>query len=415
LPYSTFTFNIYESKVITMKILMLGWEYPPNITGGLATACHGLVQELLIGGEAIYFVIPKADAPVRTERFELISASSVALPDVPETATREFLNHYLPAIGLQDFQKNETYTFSGAYGPNLLEEVYWYAVVVSKMAATLTFDVIHAHDWLTYLAGLLVKKLSGKPLVVHVHATEFDRSPRTNALVYEIERLGMQGADKVITVSNLSRNTIINKYYIQPQKVITAYNGVLQNETTSVYPKKISDRLVTFLGRITYQKGPEYFLEAAEKVLARVQNVRFVMAGSGDLMEKMIRLTASKRMSHHFHFTGYLKSGEVERMLSLTDIFVMPSVSEPFGIVALEAIRAGVPIIISKQSGAAEVLPHALTFDYWDTDCLADQIYGLLNHSSLVKTAKLRNQKSLKKLTWERAAARVSSTYRLVA
>ncbi|TLP81793.1 glycosyltransferase family 4 protein [Maribacter sp. ACAM166] len=399
-----------------MKILMFGWEYPPNITGGLATACHGLVQGLRKAGHDITFVIPKAEEEISTDRFRLISASNVVLPDRPDSNTTALLNRHLPHVGQRDFLKKETYQFSGAYGPNLLEEVHWLAVVAAKLAKDLEFDVIHAHDWLTYLAGMVAKEISGKPLVVHIHATEFDRSARINPQVYEIERQGMLTANKVMAVSNLTRTTIINKYKIAPGKVVTTYNGVLQkNSEPDVYPKTLEHKIVTFLGRITYQKGPEYFVDAAEKVLKKNKNVRFVMAGSGDLMQEMIQKVAVKRMSHRFHFTGYLKNREVDQMLSISDVFVMPSVSEPFGIAPLEAIRSDVPVIISRQSGVAEVLPNALLVDYWDTDQLAEAINGLLNYTSLSKTVKEFGSRTLEHLTWDHTAAKVAATYASVA
>jgi len=263
---------------------------------------------------------------------------------------------------------------------------------------------------------MIAKEISGKPLVVHMHATAFDRSAKINSQVFEIERQGMLVADKVMAVSNLTRNIILNKYQIEPEKVITTYNGVKKKEASRVLGTSIfKDKIVTFLGRITYQKGPEYFIEAAEKVLEKDKNVQFVMAGSGDMMPEMIKKVAAKRMSSHFHFTGFLKGRQVDRMLAMTDVFVMPSISEPFGIAPLEAIQADVPVIISRQSGVAEVLPHAFIVDYWDTDSLADAIYGLLNHRSFAKMVQGLNRESLKNLTWGHAAETVSSTYQSVA
>ena len=401
-----------------MKILMFGWEYPPQISGGLATACHGMVQALLKMGHEVAFVMPKADREQKTERFHLISASNVTLPPFPDTPAFSLVNKIIPDVDLGHFErfKEGKFEFSGAYGPNLMEEVYWLTIVASKLAKKLDFDVIHAHDWLTYLAGTVASEISGKPLVVHMHATEFDRSAQTNPQVYEIERQGMLAADKVIAVSNLTRKVIIDKYGIDPKKVVTTYNGVVPKDKNEVFaPHRFKDKIVTFLGRITYQKGPDYFLEAAEKVLEKNANVRFVMAGSGDLMPEMIRKVANKRLSSHFHFTGFLRGTDVDRMLAMSDVFVMPSVSEPFGIAPLEAIRSGVPIIISKQSGVAEVLPHALKVDYWNTDNLAEAIHGLLNHKTLAKYNRERNETTLKELTWDNAAKEVVDTYASVA
>ncbi len=401
-----------------MKILMFGWEYPPQISGGLATACHGMVQALLKIGHHVTFVMPKADKEQKRERFQLISASNVTLSSFPKTPVFSLVKKIIPYVdpGHIERIKEGKYEFSGAYGPNLLEEVYWLTIVASKLAKELDFDVIHAHDWLTYLAGMVASEISGKPLVVHMHATEFDRSAQTNPRVYEIERQGMLAADKVMAVSNLTRKIIIDKYGIAPEKVVTAYNGVIQNEKKAMFENhKFKDKIVTFLGRITYQKGPDYFLEAAEKVLEKNPNVRFVMAGNGDMMSEIIRKVADKRLSSHFHFTGFLRGADVDRMLSMSDVFVMPSVSEPFGIAPLEAIQSDVPIIISKQSGVAEVLPHALKVDYWDTDALAGAIHGILNHKALATTIKEMNKETLQHLTWENASTKVAATYASVA
>ena len=395
---------------------MFGWEYPPKITGGLATACQGLSSGLIKVGHEIIFVMPRAFKDFKEAGFQLISASNIPLPETLDSSIEKLLNPYLPHVGLEHFQKDNTYGFTGAYGPNLIEEVYWFAVAASRIALENEHDIIHAHDWLTYLAGIVASEISGKPLVVHVHATEFDRSAQINPQIYNIERQGMLKAQKVMAVSNLTRNTIISNYHIEPGKVVTTYNGVTPINTVQRDARKhLNERIVTFLGRITYQKGPQYFVEAAEKVLKKNNNVRFVMAGSGDLMERMIWLTAAKKMSRHFHFTGYLKGGEVAKMLRLSDVFVMPSVSEPFGIAPLEAIQYGVPVIISKQSGVSEVLPHVLKVDHWDTDQLAECINGLLNYHSLARTLNESGNRTLENLTWEHTAANVSAAYASVA
>src|SRR5680860_973686 len=401
-----------------MRILMLGWEYPPHISGGLATACHGLVESLLMEGHEVQFLLPKAVDEIQTKQFRLISAGKIELPKKKDSVTFSLLRKIMPHVNptLLHNLGGDTYKFSGVYGPNLIEEVYWLAVAVSKLAKELEFDIIHAHDWLTYPAGIIAKQLSDKPLVIHVHATAFDRSANINSQIYEIERQGMLVADKVMAVSNLTRNIIIDKYRIDTKKVITAYNGIIQKDISKVFEtSRFKDKIVTFLGMITYQKGPEYFIKAAEKVLKKDKNVRFVMAGNGDLMSAMIQKVAAKRLSSHFHFTGFLKGPQVNRMLAMTDVFVMPSISEPFGIAPLEAIQANVPIIISRQSGVAEVLPHAFMVDYWDTDSLAEAIYGLLNNNPFANMVRNLNRGSLKNLTWGHAAQTVSSAYSSVA
>jgi glycosyltransferase involved in cell wall biosynthesis len=258
--------------------------------------------------------------------------------------------------------------FTGSYGASLMDEIHKYSVVAQVIASEEEFDIIHAHDWLAYPAGIAAKAVSGKPLVIHVHATDFDRSGgNVNPVVYNMEKEGMDAADKIITVSNLTRDIVINKYNISPDKVETVYNAVEppSHSELDIPERTYDDKIVTFLGRITMQKGPEYFIEAARMVLSRMPNVRFVMAGSGDMMERMIRHAAALRITDRFHFTGFLRGNDVFTMLRMSDVYVMPSVSEPFGISPLEAMQSNVPVIISKQSGVAEVLTHAVKVDFW--------------------------------------------------
>jgi len=309
----------------------------------------------------------------------------------------------------------QRYTFSGKYGANLMEEVARYAVVAAQVAKDLEgqFDVIHAHDWLTYFAGIAAKRVSGKPLVVHMHATEFDRSGENiNTQTYAIERAGMHAADRVIAVSNLTRNIIINKYGVPAERVVTVHNAVRFAEKEEAQPERgVKDKIITFLGRITYQKGPDYFVEAAAKVLKRVPNVRFVMAGSGDMMNHVIRRVARLGIADRFHFTGFLRGDDVHKMFQLSDVYVMPSVSEPFGISPLEAMRSNVPVIISKQSGVAEVLDYAVKVDYWDVDAMADAMYGLITYPSLNKMFAEKGLEEVTRLKWNNAAAKIKAVY----
>jgi len=305
------------------------------------------------------------------------------------------------------------YKFSGSYGTGLLSEVSNYAVVASQLAINENFDLIHAHDWLTYPAGVAAKRISGKKLVIHVHATEFDRSgDNVNQIVYDIERYGMEQADKIITVSNLTRQIVISRYGIPEDKVVTVHNGVLPNETEQKeFVKKVDEKIVTFLGRITFQKGPEYFIEAAYKVLQKTQNVKFVMAGSGDLLYRMIRRAAALKIADKFHFTNFLKGEDVDHMFGISDVYVMPSVSEPFGISPLEAMRSSVPVIISKQSGVAEVLHHAIKVDFWDIDAMADSIYGLISYDGLSKMFSRLGKEEVESIKWDKAASQINDIY----
>ena len=299
-----------------------------------------------------------------------------------------------------------------------MEEVARYAIVAAQVAREMEgqFDVIHAHDWLTYYAGIAAKRVSGKPLVVHMHATEFDRSGENiNTIVYNIERTGMMAADRVMAVSNLTRNIVIEKYGISPDKVVTVHNGVrFKTHEGPEEERGVEDKIVTFLGRITYQKGPDYFVEAAAKVLKRVPNVRFVMAGSGDMLNHVVRRVAKLGISDRLHFTGFLRGDEVRRMFELSDVYVMPSVSEPFGISPLEAMKSNVPVIISKQSGVAEVLTHAVKVDYWDVDAMADAIYSLVTYPALHNMFITKGQEEVNTLKWDNAAKQVLEVYQSV-
>ena len=387
---------------------MFGWEFPPHIAGGLGTASYGLTRGLAKHGIEVIFVVPKAYGDEDQRFVRVVNASEIETPfgdtreqDVWEKLTFIHIDsNMVPYVAPEEFDSyaeeyrrtgrtildkegwTERYSFSGKYGANLMEEVARYAMVAAQVARDLAgqFDLIHAHDWLTYYAGIAAKRVSGKPLVVHMHATEFDRSgEHVNPQVYEIERAGMTEADRVIAVSNLTRNIVIEKYGIPASKVVTVHNAVrFSAKQAQSQERGVSDKIVTFLGRITYQKGPDYFVEAAAKVLRKTRNVRFVMAGSGDMLKHIVRRVAKLGIADRFHFTGFLKGDEVQRMFALSDVYVMPSVSEPFGISPLEAMRSNVPVIISKQSGVAEVLDYAIKVDYWDVDALADAIYGLV-------------------------------------
>ena len=347
-------------------------------------------------------------------RFQSFRGGSRTAPKREEFEKR----HWIKPLQFQDIKLSElsstgTFKFTGKYGKSLLQEVKRYAIVAANIAAKENFDIIHAHDWLTYLAGVEAKKVSGKALVIHVHATEFDRSgTNVNQLVYDIEKAGMHYADKIITVSNMTRTTVIERYGISPEKITTIYNGVEKDLfENKKYKKNIDEKIVTFLGRVTFQKGPEYFIEAAYKVIQKTDKVRFVMAGSGDMLRRMIRRVASLGIGDRFHFTDFLKGEDVSRMFGMSDVYVMPSVSEPFGISPLEAMSSEVPVIISKQSGVAEILQHAIKIDFWDIDAMADAIYGLIKYDGLSRMFTRHGTDEVNKLKWEKAAKQVHEIY----
>lgn len=418
---------------------MFGWEFPPHITGGLGTASYGLTKGLLKHNVEMIFVVPKAFGDEDQRAVRIVNASDIPV-NYKQKTIQKFWNNltYLeigsnirPYIDPEDFAKihedvkhsilekehlilGEKYTFSGKYGKNLMEEVARYAMVGASIAATQDFDVIHAHDWLTYMAGIAAKEISGKPLVVHMHATEYDRAGEgnINTEVFGIEQKGMKEADRVITVSNLTRDIVIKHYGIAPAKVVTVHNAIEPVDKVNMEVKRsVKEKVVTFLGRLTFQKGPEYFVEAAKLILEKDDNVRFVMAGNGDMFEALIKRVAELNMGDKFHFTGFLKGADVDKMFLLSDVFVMPSVSEPFGLVPLEAMRSNVPVVISKQSGVSEVLNNAIKIDFWDVENMADAIYGLLHYRSLSGMFIKNGLEEVDNLKWEHAAKQVKIEY----
>lgn len=412
-----------------MKALMFGWEFPPHILGGLGTASYGLTKGLSLQEDLeIEFVIPKPWGDEDQSFLRIIGANRV--PVVWKDVNWDTVNnrigrlespdsYYRHREGIQyDYRRIPTndigcIDFSGRYPQNLIEEIGNYEAVASVLAHTHEFDVIHAHDWLTYPAGCFAKKISGKPLVIHVHATDYDRSRgQVNPEVYRIEKAGMDASDHIITVSNLTRQTVIEKYHQSPEKVTTVHNAVEPLDFVDELRKSSrKDKVVTFLGRITMQKGPEYFVEVAEKVLKHTDGVRFVMAGSGDMMAKMVRLVAQKGIADRFHFTGFLKNRQVYEMLAESDVYMMPSVSEPFGISPLEAMQCGAPSIISKQSGCAEILSHAIKTDYWDVDTMADFVHAIVKYPALYKALRQKGKEEVDTIKWEYAGDKVRAIY----
>lgn len=408
---------------------MFGWEFPPHILGGLGTASYGLTRGMAEQHDMeLVFVIPKPQGDEDQSFLKIIGACNV--PVVWKENDWNYVNQRIGNLmhpdeyfwlrnGIKyDFTRIFTNDlgcigFSGRYPDNLLEEISNYEAVASVLAHQMQFDIIHSHDWLTYPAGVFAKQISGKPLVVHVHATDFDRSRgQVNPTVYAIEKRGMDAADHIITVSNLTRRTVIEKYHQNPGKVTTVHNAVEPLPDAGSFSKTPRrDKVVTFLGRITMQKGPEYFVEAAHLVLQKTKGVRFVMAGSGDMMNAMIDLAAKRGIADRFHFTGFLKGRQVHEMLAESDVYIMPSVSEPFGISPLEAMQVGTPTIISKQSGCAEILSHAIKTDYWDIDAMADAIYSIVKYPAMYESLRNLGREEVNAIRWYDAGLKVRSIY----
>ena len=416
-----------------MKALMFGWEFPPHILGGLGTASYGLTKGMWECGDMdITFVIPKPFGDEEKHFAHIIGMSQV--PVAWRDVSREYVQERIGNVMDPDFYfrlRDHIYAdfnymrtndlgcieFSGRYPDNLVEEINNYSICAGVVARTVDFDIIHSHDWLTYPAGIHAKQVSGKPLVIHVHATEFDRSRgKPNPTVFGIEKDGMNHADHIICVSNLTRDTVINNYGIDPAKVATVHNAVtpLTQEQLNVPEHKSKDKVVTFLGRITMQKGPEYFVEAAAKVLKNNPNVRFVMAGSGDMMDKMILLAAERGIADRFHFPGFQRGNQVYEMLKASDVYIMPSVSEPFGISPLEAMQMGVPSIISKQSGCAEILTNVIKTDYWDIDAMADAINSIVTYPAMYQQLREDGLAEVNQITWDKAGQKVINIYNKV-
>ncbi len=465
---------------------MLGWEFPPFISGGLGTACFGLTRALDRLGHRVMFVLPRAieqskDSHVemvmpepnaedtvservlaltKTSRSERLTRETSSWQKIQGFEAAEFLGvpsavtspypggapgaagesgglYHLAGIAGEEMlaeiralqeagvHVSESWLASGGtvqqiagnYQGDVLSASQQYAKLVVRLCKDKRFDVIHSHDWMTYPAGMALARVTGKPLVTHIHSTEFDRSgEHVHQAVYDIERRGMHAAIRVIAVSQLTKGIVSERYGVDEKKVEVVYNGIESHDASRLNGMKIrpGDKIVLFLGRITMQKGPEYFIGAAKRVLEKVDNVKFLVAGSGDMARRMIELAAEMGIGSRVLFTGFLRGKDVERIFQMADLYVMPSVSEPFGIAPLEALVNGTPALISKQSGVSEVLTHALKVDFWDVDEMANKIVAVLRHPPLRQTLREHGEMDVRRLTWEGAAERCLQVYRSV-
>lgn len=412
---------------------MFGWEYPPHVYGGLATANFGITEGLHAQGDVditLCLPHPFGDEDQSYCRIVAMNRVPIVWRDVDYGFVEQRLSglmtpdyyyrlrdHIYADFGHMNVNELGAMEFAGGYPANLHEEINNYSIIAGVVVRTEDFDIIHAHDWLTFPAGIHAKQVSGKPLCIHVHATDFDRSRgQVNPTVYAIEKDGMDNADCIMCVSELTRQTVINQYHQDPRKVFTVHNAVypLKPEVAAL-PRpdhRGKEKIVTFLGRITMQKGPEYFVEAASLVLHRTSDIRFCMAGSGDMMNQMIYLAAEQGISDRFHFPGFMHGNQVYECLKDSDVYVMPSVSEPFGISPLEAMQCGTPSIISYQSGCAEILTNCIKVDYWDTQALADAIYSICNNDSLFDYLSKEGKREVDQITWEKVGAWIRQLYR---
>ena len=440
-----------------MRVFMLGWEFPPFISGGLGTACYGLTKAMSSIGTDIMFVLPRpvstpfsthvrlvsprAGSPLasptaefRLDEFDHVTFRTVNAALSPYNTPADYQNakdeqstpttragsaeptpESLSAVSHNPSVVGRASANSSPYAGDLFAEIQRYALLSTEIARNETFDVVHAHDWMTFPAGLAVAAMKNVPLIVHVHSTEFDRSgAHVDQRIYDIERRGMHGSMKVIAVSYLTKNQVTHQYGVDPSKVEVVYNAIEQNGNgfdQEKYSIHKDEKIVLFLGRITLQKGPEYFLAAAKKVLEVMENVKFVMAGSGDMIRRTIEMAAAMGIGHKVLFTGFLRGGDVEKVFRMADLYVMPSVSEPFGIAPLEAMSHDVPVIISKQSGVSEVLTHALKVDFWDINEMANKIVAVLKHPPLASMLREHGSFEVRRLQWVDAARQCVQIY----
>lgn len=395
-----------------MKVLTFGWDYPPHTTGGLGMACQGLTRELAQRGVEVIFVLPKSQAVDGNSRFIFADVEKMV-------RTREVSSSLVPYTGSQTMvDVYDEYGRQHLYSRTLLQEVHAYAHKAAQIAREEDFDIIHAHDWTSYLAGVAAKRVSGKPLVLHVHATSFDQAAGDNVdpEVYRIEKEAFMAADKVVAVSQFTKNIVTQKYGLDPEKVTVVHNGVdvhepKQYEPTLTELRQQGKKIVLYHGRITVQKGVDYFVQAAKKVVEYDPNIVFVISGKGDMTGQIMQQVGALGLSQHVLFAGALWYEERDQMYQSVDLVVMPSVSEPFGLVPLEAIQHGTPSLISKQSGVAEVITHVLKVDFWDVEDMANKILAALRypvmHEQLVKEGKRESVR----LSWQGVARKVLDLY----
>jgi glycogen synthase len=434
-----------------MRILMLGWEFPPSISGGLGTACQGLTRALDRHGHDVLFILPRGvRAPA--EHLQMLSEDDRGKPRPPRPARPAFervpanepgASLQAPYAGFDQSIPGEAIAreillgkrrevhagaprpgapaapvsgqpVASAYGGDPALSAADYAKMVVALARDESFDIIHAHDWPTFTAGIALARATDRPLIAHIHSTELDRAAgNPDRAIYDLERRGLFAADRVIAVSAFTKDVLVRQYGAGPAKIDIIYNGIDREEAQPPAHARIEqrDKIVLFLGRITQQKGPEYFIAAARRVLERYNDVKFVIAGSGDLALAMMDLARAAGIEDKVLFTGFLRGPDVESIFKLADCFVMPSIAEPFGLAALEAMNHGVPVIISKQSGVSEVLEHALKVNFWDTQDLADKILALLRRPALGETLREHAPLQLRRLTWDTAAEACVRTY----
>ncbi len=407
---------------------MFGWEFPPHVTGGLGVASAGLVSGLLEIGTEVVLVLPHHPYPAGHPLLSIVDSGAAVVSEDKRHRKRFLLRlRRVPSL-LRPYLTEEAYqenlmaaratgtTFRGHYGPDLATEVLRYAEAAGRIARRERFDVIHAHDWLTYLAGIEARRASGKPLAVHVHATEFDRSATGgNAFVRDTERLGVTAADRVIAVSRYTADIVAERYGVPRERLRVVHNAIDARESVGSWEVGERDPLVLFAGRITWQKGPRFFVDAAALVAREIPNVRFAVAGSGDRLRPMMDRVTAHGIERHFLFTGFLPPAELDRLYARANVYVLPSVSEPFGLTALEALRHGTPVIVSRNAGVSEVVRNVLRVDFGDTNDLASKILSVLLFRPLSDALGAEGKMEVDQLSWKDAAGKCLDVYREMA
>ena len=396
-----------------MKVLMIGWEFPPHNSGGLGVACQGLARALVGNNTDLIFVLPK--------KFEVNDTLvNILFADIPSVQIRKIDTLLSPYVTSKEYEMYRRTLPNDIYANTLFEEVARYAYAVADIASKETFDIIHAHDWLSYLAAIEAKRVSGKPLILHVHATAHDMSGgNPDPRIYDIERKTMEIADSVIAVSQFTKNIITSHYGISPEKIQVVHNGIAAEDYTVgekdsqlLSLKKSGQKMVLFVGRVTLMKGPDYFLRAAQKVLEYEPNTIFVITGSGDMEWQIIRLSAELGISGKVLFAGFVRGEKLNKLYRSADLFVLSSVSEPFGLTPLESILNGTPVLLSKQSGISEIITGALKVDFWDIEEMANKIICALRYPVMSKQMQEHGKKEAEATTWHKAAQKCIQIYK---
>ncbi len=396
-----------------MKVLMFGWEFPPFNSGGLGTACYGITRSLSEKGVEINFILPQ-NQKISEEFLNIIP---VELPKIKIKKIDSLLASYVTSQSYRRrFLSLDKKNLADNYCSGLVKEVCRYAQIAKKIAGEVEHDIIHTHDWMTFLSGIEAQKISGKPLVSHVHSTELDRSGgySANPQVFSIEKEGLQKAQKIISVSDFTKNKILRSYDIDSAKIKVIHNAIYKDEFAKNFKEHFNfgnNKIVLFLGRLTLHKGPDYFLCAAKKVLEKNKNVIFIISGSGDMDQQIIEQAADLGIADKVLFTGFLRGEQLRKIYKMADLYIMPSVSEPFGITTLEAIASGTPVLISKQSGVSEILNHCLKVDFWDIDEMTNKILSVIDHDELGECLSCNGLSEIDKFTWDKAAERIIEIY----